>query len=74
MSRLGVRVRMFGVGGAVGPIQDDSIRDYALKTFNEEFPLDPDSEVKNVERVDNGVAITFVDGDAGERPKPLITC
>lgn len=67
LSRLGVRVRMFGVGGAVGPIQDDSIRDYALKTFNEEFPLDPDSEVKNVERVDNGVAITFVDGDGGEK-------
>ena len=34
LSRLGVRVRMFGVGGSVGPIQDDSIRDYALKTFN----------------------------------------
>lgn len=67
LSRLGVRVRMFGVGGAVGPIQDDSIRDYALKTFNEEFPLDPDSDVKAVERVDDGVAITFADGNGGEQ-------
>jgi len=67
LSRLGVRVRMFGVGGAVGPIQDDSIREYALKRFNEEFPLDPDGDVKRVERVDGGVAVTFIDGSAGEK-------
>ena len=66
LSRLGVRVRMFGVGGAVGPIQDEAIRDYALKTFNEEFPLDPDSDVKKVERVKEGVAITFANGEAGD--------
>ncbi|KMQ76535.1 dihydrolipoyl dehydrogenase [Marinobacter subterrani] len=67
LSRLGVRVRMFGVGGAVGPIRDDSIRAYALETFKDEFPLDPDADVKNVERVDGGVAVTFMDGEAGER-------
>ncbi|AXS83401.1 dihydrolipoyl dehydrogenase [Marinobacter sp. Arc7-DN-1] len=67
LSRLGVRVRMFGVGGAVGPIQDDRIRDYALKTFNEEFPLDPAADVKKVERVDDGVAITLADGNGGEK-------
>jgi dihydrolipoamide dehydrogenase len=67
LSRLGVRVRMFGVGGAVGPIRDDSIRDYALRRFNEEFPLDPDGDVKRVERVEGGVAITFVDGDSDEK-------
>jgi dihydrolipoamide dehydrogenase len=67
LSRLGVRVRMFGVGGSVGPIQDDAIRDYALKTFNDEFPLDPDSDVKKVERVEDGVAITFVNDKAGEK-------
>src|SRR5690554_2400768 len=67
LSRLGVRVRMFGVGGAVGPIQDDSIRAYALKRFNEEFPLDPDGDVKRVEHVDGGVAVTFTDGSAGEK-------
>ncbi len=67
LSRLGVRVRMFGVGGAIGPIQDDSIRECALKTFREEFPLDPDADVKKVERVDEGVAITFADGKGGEK-------
>ena len=66
LSRLGVRVRMFGKGGSVGPIQDDTIREYALKTFNEEFPLDPEADVRKVERVDQGVAITYADGKGGE--------
>ncbi|MFA7632305.1 MAG: dihydrolipoyl dehydrogenase [Thiohalomonadaceae bacterium] len=67
LSRLGVRIRMFGIGGAVGPIQDNSIREYALRCFNEEFPLDPDSDVKRIERVSDGVAVTFTDGNAGEK-------
>ncbi|MGO1460791.1 MAG: dihydrolipoyl dehydrogenase [Marinobacter sp.] len=67
LSRLGVRVRMFGVGGAVGPIRDENIREYALKRFNEEFPLDSDGNVKRVERVDGGVAITYIDSNAGEK-------
>jgi dihydrolipoamide dehydrogenase len=65
LSRLGVRVRMFGRSGAVGPLQDEAIRDYALKTFNEEFPLMPEADVKSVERTDAGVAITYTD-DGGQ--------
>lgn len=65
LNRLGVRVRMFGVGGAVGPIRDDSIRQYALDAFNKEFPLDPDADVKQVERIEQGVRITFNDPDTG---------
>lgn len=67
LSRLGVRVRMFGKGGSVGSIQDETIRDYALKTFNEEFPLDPEADVKKVVRVDEGVAVTFADGSGAEK-------
>ncbi len=59
LSRLGVRVRMFGKGGSVGPIKDPSIERYALETFNREFPLDPEADVKKVERTDQGVAVTF---------------
>lgn len=66
LSRLGVRVRMFGAGGSIGPIQDESIRRYALETFNREFPLDPEADVKKVERTDKGVAITFRDPERGE--------
>jgi dihydrolipoyl dehydrogenase len=61
LARLGVRVRMFGKSGSIGAIQDKTIRDYALKTFNEEFPLDPEADVKKVERVEQGVAVTFAD-------------
>jgi len=67
LARLGVRVRMFGVGGAVGPIRDEEIRRIALETFNEEFPLDPDSAVSRIVRTDDGVAVTFHDGEHGER-------
>ncbi|MEP4575185.1 FAD-dependent oxidoreductase, partial [Marinobacter sp.] len=49
LSRLGVRVRMFGVSGSLGPLQEETIRHYALKTFNEEFPLDTNAVVRSVE-------------------------
>lgn len=61
LSRLGVRVRMFGVGGAVGPLQDEEIRKVALDIFNDEFPLDPDARIHEVHADDNGVKITFDD-------------
>ncbi len=66
LARLGVRVRMFGVGGRVGPIQDEEIREIALKTFNEEFPLDADATVHEIRETDHGVQITFDDADGDE--------
>ncbi|MFW5824744.1 MAG: dihydrolipoyl dehydrogenase [Marinobacter sp.] len=66
LSRLGVRVRMFGVGGAVGPIQDSEIRQCALDTFNDEFPLNPDADTRKIVRTSDGVAITFVDSGGVE--------
>lgn len=57
---------MFGVNGGVGPLQEDTIRKCALTSFNEEFPLDADANVKAVERTDEGVCIRFVDPDRGE--------
>lgn len=65
LHRLGVRVRMFGVGGLVGPLSDEAVRRYAEKTFAEEFPLDASSSVRSVEREGEQVAITF--GDAAGR-------
>ncbi len=66
LSRLGVRVSMFGAGGNIGPIRDEGIRDYALKTFNEEFRLVADAQISKVERTDDGVAVTFEDPDEGQ--------
>ena len=62
LARLGVRVRMFGVGGAVGPIRDPAIRALALEAFREEFPLDPDAEAEAIERHDDGVTVRWRDG------------
>lgn len=62
LSRLGVRVRMFGVGGAIGSIRDEAIRACALDMFNREFPMDPDADVTHVERTGQGVAVTFKNG------------
>lgn len=61
LHRLGVRVRMFGVGGAVGPIGDEDIRKAALECFAGEFPLDPDARVNEIRETDAGVAVTFTD-------------
>ncbi len=38
LSRLGVRVRLFGRDNFVGPLTDPVVRDYAGKTFEAEFP------------------------------------
>lgn len=61
LSRLGVRVQMFGVGGALGPLIDPDLRQAALDRFNAEFPLDPDARVTAVRRTDAGVEIDFID-------------
>lgn len=66
LARLGVRVRMFGVGGAVGPIQDPEIRRIALETFNREFPLDPDAKTTGVRETENGVEVSFHDQHGNE--------
>lgn len=65
LSRLGIRVRMFGRSGSLGGIADKEIRDYAEQCFNEEFYLDTRSEVTDVSSVEDGVSISFVDRDKG---------
>jgi dihydrolipoamide dehydrogenase len=63
LHRLGVRMRLFGKGGAVGPLSDPKVRDYAARTFAAEFPFDPDAQVDAVEPRDGQVAVTFTDAD-----------
>jgi dihydrolipoamide dehydrogenase len=65
LSRLGVKVRMFGVSGGIGGIQDEKVRAYALDTFGEEFAISPKADTRRVERIEEGVRISWrEDGEA----------
>jgi dihydrolipoamide dehydrogenase len=66
LHRLGVRMRLFGKGGAVGPLSDPKVRDYAARTFAAEFPFLPDAKVSSVQRRNDAVEVTFED-EGGER-------
>lgn len=65
LSRLGVRVRLFGRSGSLGGIADEEIRNYAERYFNEEFYLDTRSEVSDVSLVENGASVSFIHRDKG---------
>ena len=59
--RLGVRVRIFGRGGAVGQLTDPAVRAAALTALRSEVALEPDSHVLEVHRDGEGVAVHFED-------------
>ncbi len=61
LHRLGVKVTMFGVGGGVGPLTDSVVKEYANKTLNEEFYLDPDAKVEIMQPEGNHVFIRYLD-------------
>jgi dihydrolipoamide dehydrogenase len=68
LHRLGVRVRIFGRGGAVGPLTDPAVKSAAIRALSDELPFHPDARVTNLGAgTDAGrVAIGFED-HAGER-------
>lgn len=61
LTRMGVRTRLFARGGNIGPLQDPEIQAQAHKLFTHKLAFDPDATVKSVQRVKNGVDITFLD-------------
>jgi dihydrolipoamide dehydrogenase len=63
LSRLGVRVKVFGRGRRVGPLTDPIIRDYAKTTFRDQIPLDADADVRSVARDGDEVVISYVGVD-----------
>ncbi|EOG6955510.1 dihydrolipoyl dehydrogenase [Yersinia ruckeri] len=70
LHRLGVKVKMFGVGGAVGPLTDSVVREYAAKTLREEFYLDPDVKIDLMQREGNKVFIRYQGLD--EKPQEIM--
>ena len=71
LHRLGVQVIMFGMGGLVGPLTDEAIRDYAAKTLNEEFYLDADAKVEQMFRDGDSVIIRYLD-KAGQQQETRV--
>ncbi|WP_445156794.1 dihydrolipoyl dehydrogenase [Halomonas sp. E14] len=67
LHRLGVRLRIFGKSGSLGPFQDAKLRDYADRTFNESFYVDPQAKVEEIRREGNQVVITFQERHSGRR-------
>ena len=65
LHRLGVRMRLFGRSGSLKPLSDRAIRDYAIKVFQAEFPLDAKANVLGMERKGDQVEICFVDREDG---------
>ena len=67
LSRLGVKVRMFGKSGSLGPFKDPALLAYAERTFNQEFYLDPASQVEAIESDGDQVSVTFLERHSGKR-------
>lgn len=61
LHRLGVKVKLFGVGGAIGPLTDPVVKDYANTVFAEEFYVDTDSNVSDMKKVGNKAQLTYTD-------------
>ncbi|WP_394212494.1 dihydrolipoyl dehydrogenase [Enterovibrio calviensis] len=67
LHRLGVNVKLFGVGGQVGPLTDPTVMAYADKAFNEEFYLDADAKVEEMVREGEKVHIRYLDKQGEEQ-------
>ncbi len=67
LHRLGVRVRVFGRGGALGPLTDPDVRAAAVAALRSEMALDPDAHVLAVRREGEGVAVHFEEPGGGSR-------
>lgn len=63
LHRLGVDVKIFGRGGFVGPLSDPDVLQYATKSFQEEFYINPDADVTSIKQIGDKVEITYRDFD-----------
>lgn len=66
LSRLGVRVRMFGAHGGVAHLSDPAIREYADAAFNQEFYLDANAKVLEMKQVGDSAYVRYVNKDGAE--------
>jgi dihydrolipoamide dehydrogenase len=68
LHRLGVRVRVFGRNGTVGPLRDPAVRAAAAAAFASELDVDFDADVQAVEPAgESGVEVRFRDREGNAR-------
>jgi dihydrolipoamide dehydrogenase len=67
LHRLGVRVRVFGRGGKVGPLTDPFVRAAALAALATELPVAPDADVRRVSRAGDKVLVEWSDSEGQTR-------
>jgi dihydrolipoamide dehydrogenase len=67
LHRLGVRVRIFGRSGTVGPLRDPVVKERAAQIFARELAIDFEADVSAVVPDGEGVAVVFRDADGSER-------
>lgn len=67
LHRLGVRIKVFGRGGGVGPLADPALVEAARATFGNEFYLDTDADA-TVSREGDAVVVRYrmLDGSTRE--------
>jgi dihydrolipoamide dehydrogenase len=66
LQRLGVRVHVFGRGGAVGPLKDPVVRAAAEAVLRSEMALDAAADIRAVRPDNQGLSVAFqADGRAG---------
>ncbi|HSV17246.1 MAG TPA: dihydrolipoyl dehydrogenase [Casimicrobiaceae bacterium] len=66
LHRLGVRVKIFGRGGGVGPLGDPAVLECARRTFGAELYLDTDARAE-VEREGDAVRVSYRALDGSSR-------
>ncbi|RXE96736.1 dihydrolipoyl dehydrogenase [Pseudoalteromonas sp. PS5] len=61
LHRLGVKVKVFGVGKGLGPLTDPIVKDYATTVLSNEFYLDTDANVSQMKQVGDKAELTYID-------------
>lgn len=61
LHRLGVKVFLFGKGGAIGPLTDPAVMDTCRQIFQDEFYFDPDAHVTHMQADGGQALIRFTD-------------
>jgi dihydrolipoamide dehydrogenase len=67
LSRLGVRVRIFGRGGGLGPLTDPRVREVAALALGTEVPIELDARVRSVRLAGQRVLVESEDPDGHAR-------